>query len=96
MITPEQKVKLETIFDYFGKSSESNSIENKFHKLFFECGEYRDSYSMNGRFVKETVKEVTDVLSCCLQIYMHDVRVRDQFDKTLDETISKIKDKYYD
>ena len=94
MITKEQYEKLQKIIMYFGKGSKSDALQNKKQRLCSECGEVRDSVLFNfGR--RSYMKEVTDVLSCALQIYMNDSLIREQFNKTLDETIEKIENGYY-
>jgi len=85
--------KLNKIFQHFG------GRENKLEKLFEEAGEYRDRYLLNKQSVlieKKIIKEICDIKSCVDQLYNNEQRIRDAYEPTIDETLRKIEEGYYE
>lgn len=93
-ITDELIVKLNKIYDYFGKGSKGESYDNKIERLFLECGEFRDSIILNQTNNKR-IKEITDVLSCCLQLLFNNENIQRRLEETIDFTIERIEADYY-
>jgi hypothetical protein len=85
--------KLNKIFNHFG------GRENKLEKLFEEAGEYRDRYVLNKQspvLEAKIIKEICDIKSCVDQLYNNEQRIRDAYEPTIDETLRKISEKYYE
>jgi len=85
--------KLNKIFNHFG------GRENKLEKLFEEAGEYRDRYLLNKQSIlieEKIIKEICDIKSCVDQLYNNEQRIRDAYEPTIDETLRKISDGYYE
>lgn len=93
-LSPEMILKLKNIYYYFGGGSVIESFENKLERLFLESGEYRDAISMKLH-PKIRNKEITDIISCGLQLLFFNTSIQEQLDDTVDETLKKINSGYY-
>lgn len=93
-ISEETIEKLNKIYDYFGGGSKSESFENKIERLFLEAGEYRDAVCLKQNSRKRN-KEITDLISCCLQLLFNNAEIQTQLEQTIDFTISRIENGYY-
>ena len=93
-ISEETIEKLNKIYDYFGGGSKSESFENKIERLFLEAGEFRDAITLKQNSKKRN-KEITDLISCCLQLLFNNAEIQTQLDETIDFTISRIENGYY-
>jgi len=85
--------KLNLIFNYFGGRA------NKLEKLYEEAGEFRDRYMLNKQsciLEPKLIKEICDIKSCVDQLYNNEQRIRDAYEPTIDETIRKIGEGYYE
>lgn len=93
-LSMEMIEKLNRIYDYFGGGSKSESYDNKIERLFLEAGEFRDSIILNQSSKKKT-KEITDLISCCLQLLINNPDIQSQLMETVDFTIKRIDSGYY-
>ena len=93
-LSEETIEKLNKIYDYFDKGSKSESFENKIERLFLEAGEYRDAIILQQPSKKRN-KEITDLISCCLQLLFNNSEIQTQLEQTIDFTISRIDNGYY-
>jgi len=94
LISPSLIKKLNEIYNYFGSGSKTESYDNKIRRLFLEAGEYRDTLILNLHN-KNWIKEICDILSCCLQLYYNNPEIQIKFEEVLDFTLERINAGYY-